>query len=137
MLCYDRIDISKSIDVNNTSTSKEFIICHHRYFSEKVFRFQPTICTSCLPVSMFSFGTNNVTVLYIHDIDYCWIIFEISTNGAIYILFRMKKMTLCKIWIFFFLVLKIKNENINYELKNENLKENTQNDEIAIIKKVF
>ena len=29
MLYYDRIDVSKDIDVNKTSVSKECIICHY------------------------------------------------------------------------------------------------------------
>ena len=32
MLYYDRIDVSKGIDVNKTSKSKECNICHYRYF---------------------------------------------------------------------------------------------------------
>ena len=32
MLHFDRIDISARIDVNKTSASKEYDICHYRYF---------------------------------------------------------------------------------------------------------
>ena len=32
MLCYDRIDVSEEIDFNKTSKSKEFDICHYKYF---------------------------------------------------------------------------------------------------------
>lgn len=32
MLCYDRTDITKGIDVNKTSASKECIICLYCYF---------------------------------------------------------------------------------------------------------
>ena len=32
MLYYDRIDVSKGIDVNKTSKSKECNIFHYRYF---------------------------------------------------------------------------------------------------------
>ena len=44
MLYYDRIDISKGIDVNYTSVSKECITCHYRYFLDKGFKFQPDVC---------------------------------------------------------------------------------------------
>ena len=39
MLCYDRIDVSESIDVNKTNTSKECILCHYCYFLDKEFKF--------------------------------------------------------------------------------------------------
>ena len=39
MIYYDRIDISKGIDVNKTSGSKECDICHYWYFLNKVFKF--------------------------------------------------------------------------------------------------
>ena len=39
MLYYDRIDISDDIDVNETSTSKESIICYLSIFRIKIFGF--------------------------------------------------------------------------------------------------
>ena len=41
MLYYDRIDVSKEIDFDKTSASKECNICHHCYFLDKGFMFQP------------------------------------------------------------------------------------------------
>ena len=32
MLQYDKIDISEEVDVNKTSASKEYDICHYWYF---------------------------------------------------------------------------------------------------------
>ena len=40
MLEYDRIDISKGIDINKTSASKECGICHHWYFLDKGFKYE-------------------------------------------------------------------------------------------------
>ena len=34
MLEYDRIDISKGIDINKTNASKECDICHYWYFKD-------------------------------------------------------------------------------------------------------
>ena len=47
MLYYDRIDIWEEIDVNNTSESREFDICHYWYFLDKGFKFQPHVCNGC------------------------------------------------------------------------------------------
>ena len=40
VIYYDRIDVSKGIDVNKTSISKEYHICHYWYFLNKGFKFQ-------------------------------------------------------------------------------------------------
>ena len=47
MLEYDRIDISKGIDINTTKTSKECEICHYWYFLDKGFKYEPYLCNSC------------------------------------------------------------------------------------------
>ena len=44
MLEYDRIDVSKGIDVNETSDLHECIICHYWCFLEKIFGFQHKVC---------------------------------------------------------------------------------------------
>ena len=36
---YDRIDVPEDIDINKTISSKEYIICHYRYFLGKGFKF--------------------------------------------------------------------------------------------------
>ena len=37
MLEYDKIDISKGIDINKTNVSKECYICHYWYFLDRGF----------------------------------------------------------------------------------------------------
>ena len=54
MLYYDRIGVSESIDVNKTSESKECDICHHWYFLDKGFNFQPHIYNECHNLLMMS-----------------------------------------------------------------------------------
>ena len=41
MLKYDRIGISKGIDVNKTDKSKECKFCHYCYFLNKNFSYGP------------------------------------------------------------------------------------------------
>ena len=43
MLYYDRIDVSKDIDVIKTSTLKECIVYHHFCFLDKGLKFQPAV----------------------------------------------------------------------------------------------
>ena len=47
MLKYDKIDISKGIDVNKTDKSKEYILCHYWYFSNKNFSYGRYLCDGC------------------------------------------------------------------------------------------
>ena len=52
MLYYNRIDVFQGVDVNMTSASKECLICNYWYFSDKGFRFQPTVCNVCHDILM-------------------------------------------------------------------------------------
>ena len=47
MLYFDRIDVSEGIDVNKTSRSREYHICHYWYFLNYSFKFQPNVCNRC------------------------------------------------------------------------------------------
>ena len=47
ILYHDRTDVPIGIDVNKTSESKEYIICHYWYFLIKGFKFQPHVCNRC------------------------------------------------------------------------------------------
>ena len=47
MLYFDSIEVSKGVDVNKTSESKERDVCHYLYFLNKGFRFQPNFCNGC------------------------------------------------------------------------------------------
>ena len=45
MFEYDRIDVSKGIDVNKNNGSLEYIICHYWYFFwKKKWRFDSKVC---------------------------------------------------------------------------------------------
>ena len=66
VLYYNRIDVSEVIDVNNSSASKECIICHNWYFLKKGFRFQPTVCNDCHDILKMYIGLNSIFILNIH-----------------------------------------------------------------------
>ena len=40
MLQYKKIDVSESVDVNKTSASKKFKLCHYWYFKDVGFKFE-------------------------------------------------------------------------------------------------
>ena len=47
MLYFDRIKVSERNDVNKTSASKEYYICHYWYFLKYSFKFQPNVYNRC------------------------------------------------------------------------------------------
>ena len=59
---HNRIDVSKRIDINKTSASKECYICHNWHFLDKGFKFQPYVCNGCLDVLMISMNFSNITI---------------------------------------------------------------------------
>ena len=62
MLEYDILDISKEIDVNKTSLSKECDICHYWYFKNIGFKHEPYLCNGCHNLMQKAMSFNNVYV---------------------------------------------------------------------------
>ena len=83
MLCYDRIDVSEGIDVNKTSASKEFDICHYCYFLNYSFKFQPNIFNRYHDLLMMSRKISSIAILKIKGSDYCCITSLICKNEII------------------------------------------------------
>ena len=86
MLYYDRIDVSKGIDVNKTSASKECDICHYWYFLNYSFKFQQNVCNRCHDLLMMSMNLSIIAILNIKPFDHCCIISLISKDEAINLL---------------------------------------------------
>ena len=83
MLYYGRIDIFEGIDVDKTSASKEFDVCHYWYFLNYSSKFQPNVCNRCHDLLMMSINLSDIAVLNIKGSDYCCIVSLISKNEAI------------------------------------------------------
>ena len=47
MLRYQKINISEGIDVNKTSASKEFELCHYWFFKDVGLKFKKHTCNKC------------------------------------------------------------------------------------------
>ena len=65
MLYYDITDVSEGIDVNKTSVSKEYGVCHYWYFLNYSFKFQPSVCNRCHDLLMMSMNLTNISILNI------------------------------------------------------------------------
>ena len=72
MLYYDRIYVSKGIDVNTTSAWKECDVCHYWYFLNYSFNFQANVCNRCHYLLMMSVKLSDIAILNIKGSDYCY-----------------------------------------------------------------
>ena len=70
MLKYDRIDISKGIDVNKTDKSKECKFCHYWYFLNKNFNSGPYACDGCYDMARRSTDFKNIAIVHITKTAY-------------------------------------------------------------------
>ena len=82
MLCFDRIDFSKGIDVNKTSESKECDICHYWYFLNKGLKFQPDVCNGSHDLLMISMSLSDNALLKIEGAENRCIIIGINKSEA-------------------------------------------------------
>ena len=71
MLYYDRIDVSERIDINKTSASKEYDVCHYWYFLNFSFKFPPNVCNRCHDLLMMPVNLSDIAILNIKSSDYC------------------------------------------------------------------
>ena len=70
MLQYDKIDVSEGIDINETSASKECMLCHYWYFKDVSYKFQPYVCNGCHAISMTAYELKNIEILNAKSVDY-------------------------------------------------------------------
>ena len=70
MLEYDRIDISKGIDVNKTSAWKECDICHYWYYKDIGFKCEPYLCNGCHDLMQKAINFNDVAIAYVKESAY-------------------------------------------------------------------
>ena len=86
MLEYDRIDISEEIDVNKTSLSKQYDICHYWYLKDISFSYEPRLCNGCNNLMKKAMSFNNVAIVYVKASSYIIHFWYISKDDATYIM---------------------------------------------------
>ena len=85
MLYYDRIYISKGIDLAKSNNSKECMICHYFFFNYG-FRFQDSVCNRCHDLTMLCLNISHITIITVKNVGYRCIIHKISKSEAINLL---------------------------------------------------
>ena len=86
MLEYNRIDISEGTDVNKTSLSKEFDICHYWYFKDSDFKYEPFLCNGCHDLMQKAMSFNNIAIVYVKESAYRINFWYMSKDDAINIM---------------------------------------------------
>ena len=79
MLQYERIDISEGISIDRSNKSKECMICHHWYFKDIGYKFEPLACN----ISMMAYKLENIVILSIKGVNYRYVLWNITRNDAI------------------------------------------------------
>ena len=70
MLEYDKIDTSQGTDINKTSASKEYDICHYWYFLNNNFSYEPYLCNGCHNLMQKALNFNDIAIVSIKGNDY-------------------------------------------------------------------
>ena len=60
---YKKIDLSEGIDVNKTSASEKFELCHYWYFKDVGFKFEEHVCNGWHDLLTVAHSLENIAIL--------------------------------------------------------------------------
>ena len=63
MLQYQKNDVSEGIDVNKTSASKGYELCHYWFFEDVGFKFEEHVCNKCHDFLTIAYSLKNIAIL--------------------------------------------------------------------------
>ena len=86
MLQYQKIDVSKGIDVNKTSASKECELCHYWFFKDVGFKFEKHVCNGCHNLLTMAYSLKNIAILSAKGATFRCVLMRISKNEGLKIL---------------------------------------------------
>ena len=66
------------------------MICHYWYFLNLNYTHEPYVCNACHDISMMAYELENIAILNVKDIDYRYVIWNMSRNDAINMLNNSK-----------------------------------------------
>ena len=83
MLQYKKIDVLKRIDVNKTSTSKEYKLCHYWFFKDVGFKFEEHVCNRCHDLLTMPYYLKDIAILSTKGATFRFLLMGISKNEAL------------------------------------------------------
>ena len=83
ILYYNKINVSDRIDINKSNKSKEYVICHHWYFLDLNYTYEPYVCNGCHDISMMAYKLEHIAILNVTGVNYRCVIWNMTRNDAI------------------------------------------------------
>ena len=83
MLQHQKIDVSETINVNKTSASKEYELCHYWFFKDLGFKFEEHICNGCHNLLMMAYSLKNIAILSAKGAAFRCLLMGISKNEGL------------------------------------------------------
>ena len=83
MLQYQKFDVSEGIDVNKTSASKEYELCHYWFFKDIGFKFEEHVCNKCHDLLTIAYSLKDIAILNAKGATFRCILIGISKNEGL------------------------------------------------------
>ena len=83
MLQYQKPDVSEGIDVNKTSATKEYELCHYCIFKDVGFKFKGHVCNRCHDLSTMAYSLKNIAILSAKGATFRCLLIGINKNEAL------------------------------------------------------
>ena len=83
MLQYEKINVLERIDVNKTSASKEYELCHYWFFKDVGFKFEKHVCNRCHDLLTMAHSLKNIAILSAKGATFRCILMGISKNEGL------------------------------------------------------
>ena len=83
MLQYEKINVSKGINVNKTSASKECELCHYWFLKDVGFKFEEYVCNGCHDLLVMAYSLTNIAILSAKRTTFRCLLMGISKNEAL------------------------------------------------------
>ena len=83
MIQYQKNYVSEGIDVNKTSASKEYRLCHYWFFKDIGFKFEEHVCNGCHDLLTMAHSLNNIAILSAKGTTFRCLLMGISKTEAL------------------------------------------------------
>ena len=75
--------VSEGMDVNKTSASKEYLLCHYWFFKDIGFKFEEHVCNRCHDLLTMAYPLKNIAILSAKGTTFRCLLMGISKNTAL------------------------------------------------------
>ena len=83
MLQYEKVNVSEEINVNKTSVSKEYELCHYWFFKDIGLKFEEHVCNRCHDLLIIAYSLKNIAILSAKGTTFRCLLMGISKNEAL------------------------------------------------------